>query len=382
MGERIVTRLLDLPELRAARAVMAFWSFGSEVPMDPLIARLVEAGVTVALPRIVDGHLEPRTWRPGEPVTETHFGAHEPEAGRVLDPSELDVVATPGVAFDRAGGRVGYGGGFYDRFLPLTPALRVAVAFGVQLVDDAGAGGAVRPAGRRDRDRDRDDPVRARLRPRSPDRGVRRRPWREAPYAALDFETTGLDYARDTIVSFGVVPVSSGRVVVGEAVHQLVDPAVPPSPASQRCTSCVRRTWPGRRRWRRRARSLGRAIDGRFLLVWFAEVEINFLSRHLRRPRAPVGGALRRRAQPRHRGGGRGARGEGPAGVLADLDGAAVRRARRRAAPGARRRARDGAALPGAEREAAGGPRAVGPADPRGRAPVAHNLNNGSTVKV
>ena len=134
-GERIVTRLLDLPELRAARAVLAFWSFGSEVPMDPLIARLVEAGVTVALPRIVDGHLEPRTWRPGEPVAETHFGAHEPEAGRVLDPPELDVVATPGVAFDRAGGRVGYGGGFYDRFLPLTPALRVAVAFGVQLVD-------------------------------------------------------------------------------------------------------------------------------------------------------------------------------------------------------------------------------------------------------
>ena len=68
-------------------------------------------------------------------MTETHFGAHEPEAGRVLDPAELDVVATPGVAFDRAGGRVGYGGGFYDRFLPLTPALRVAVAFGVQLVD-------------------------------------------------------------------------------------------------------------------------------------------------------------------------------------------------------------------------------------------------------
>jgi 5-formyltetrahydrofolate cyclo-ligase len=141
MGEVIVTRLLQLPELRRPRAVMAFWSFGSEVPMDPLIARLVEAGVTVALPRIVDGHLEPRTWRPGEPVTETHFGAREPERGRVLEPSEIDVVATPGVAFDRAGGRVGYGGGFYDRFLPLTPALRAAVAFGVQLVDRPLPGG-------------------------------------------------------------------------------------------------------------------------------------------------------------------------------------------------------------------------------------------------
>jgi DNA polymerase-3 subunit epsilon len=119
--------------------------------------------------------------------------------------------------------------------------------------------------------------VRARLRPRPPDRGVRRRPWREAPYAALDFETTGLDYARDTIVSFGVVPVSSGRVVVGEAVHQLVDPAVPPSPASQRVHELRPKDLAGSPPLEAAREILGRAIDGRFLLVWFAEVEINFL---------------------------------------------------------------------------------------------------------
>jgi 5-formyltetrahydrofolate cyclo-ligase len=135
MGERIVERFLALPEMARVHAVMAFWSFGSEVPMDPLIASLAEAGVTVALPRIVDGDIEPRTWRPGEPVTETHFGAREPEGGDVVDPADLDVVATPGVAFDRAGGRVGYGGGFYDRFLLRTTAVRAAVAFGVQVVE-------------------------------------------------------------------------------------------------------------------------------------------------------------------------------------------------------------------------------------------------------
>ena len=136
MGRSIVDRFLALPEVATARTVMAFWTFGSEVPMDPLMSRLVEAGVTVALPRIVEGDLEARTWRPGEPVTQTHFGAREPEGGRIVEPGEIEVVATPGVAFDRGGGRVGYGGGFYDRFLPLTPALRAAVAFGVQLVDE------------------------------------------------------------------------------------------------------------------------------------------------------------------------------------------------------------------------------------------------------
>ena len=107
--------------------------------------------------------------------------------------------------------------------------------------------------------------MRARLRPRSPDRGVRRRPWREAPYAALDFETTGLDYARDTIVSFGVVPVNSGRVVVGEAVHQLVDPAVPPSPASQRVHELRPQDLAGSPPLEAAREMLGRAIDGRFL---------------------------------------------------------------------------------------------------------------------
>ena len=135
LGGSIVERFVALPEVAVARTVMAFWTFGSEVPMDPLMSRLVEAGVTVALPRIVGGDLEARSWRPGEPLSRTHFGAREPEGGRIVEPGEIDVVATPGVAFDRGGGRVGYGGGFYDRFLALTPALRAAVAFGVQLVD-------------------------------------------------------------------------------------------------------------------------------------------------------------------------------------------------------------------------------------------------------
>lgn len=135
LATRIHARFLDLPEVRVAGTVLLYWSFGSEVPTADLIVALRARGTLVTLPRIVDDDLEIRTWSPGDPLTETSFGAREPAAGEVVDPAEVEVIATPSVAFDRAGRRVGYGGGFYDRLLPRTQAVRIGLAFGVQLVD-------------------------------------------------------------------------------------------------------------------------------------------------------------------------------------------------------------------------------------------------------
>ena len=89
--------------------------------------------------------------------------------------------------------------------------------------------------------------------PRPPSVALRRRPWREVAFASLDFETTGLDYGDDTIVSFGVVPVTGGRVVVGGSVHQLVEPSMPPSTASRGSISSGRRISRVRRGCPRRA---------------------------------------------------------------------------------------------------------------------------------
>jgi 5-formyltetrahydrofolate cyclo-ligase len=137
-------RSLALPELEPARTVMLYWSFGSEVATGPLIDRLHDLGTIIALPRIRGPqHLEAVAFEPGDPLRETSFGAREPAEGAVFDPGSIDVVVPPGVAFDRSGRRVGYGGGFYDRFLPmLGPAVpRIALAFDVQLVDELPAGG-------------------------------------------------------------------------------------------------------------------------------------------------------------------------------------------------------------------------------------------------
>lgn len=115
--------------------------------------------------------------------------------------------------------------------------------------------------------------------PGAPSRAMRRVGWREAPFASLDFETTGLDYRRDEIVSFGVVPVRGGRIVLGDAVHRLVAPAVPMSRSSMRIHQLLPGELASAPGLELARGDLARALDGRFVLAWFAELEIAFLAR-------------------------------------------------------------------------------------------------------
>jgi 5-formyltetrahydrofolate cyclo-ligase len=130
--------VLALPEVAAASTAMGFASFGTEVDTRPIVAGLVERGIRFALPRVEGDGLVPVAFAPGDPLVEAAFGMPEPAGEEVIDPREIDVAVTPGLAFDRAGHRVGYGGGFYDRFFASArPDLaKIAVCFSVQLVDE------------------------------------------------------------------------------------------------------------------------------------------------------------------------------------------------------------------------------------------------------
>lgn len=115
---------------------MVFASFGSEIPTEDLIAGLRARGHRVLLPIVEGEELEAVRFEPGDPMVQTTYGPREP-AGRVpVDPDEIDVVIIPGLAFDRWGKRLGYGGAYYDRYLPrlATHAVKVGVGFHQQLV--------------------------------------------------------------------------------------------------------------------------------------------------------------------------------------------------------------------------------------------------------
>jgi DNA polymerase III subunit epsilon len=98
-------------------------------------------------------------------------------------------------------------------------------------------------------------------------------------FAALDFETTGLDLRRDAVVSFGLVPVRNGRILLGEVVYQEVAPDVPLSSRSVTIHGLRPHDLARAPSLDQVAGVLREALDRRYLLTWTAEIETNFLAR-------------------------------------------------------------------------------------------------------
>ncbi|MGH2740001.1 MAG: 5-formyltetrahydrofolate cyclo-ligase [Actinomycetota bacterium] len=141
MESSLENRLLALPQIAGAATVLLFYSFGSEVETSGIAEGLHGSGTRLLLPFIEDDRLEATDVGPGDPLVQTDYGPKEPMRRRPVDPREIDAVVTPGLAFDRTGRRLGYGGGFYDRYLTRVrpDAIRIGVAFAFQVLDEAPA---------------------------------------------------------------------------------------------------------------------------------------------------------------------------------------------------------------------------------------------------
>jgi 5-formyltetrahydrofolate cyclo-ligase len=141
-SDRICRTLLAMDSYRDAQTVMAYAAFGKEIDLTKVLERAWADGKRVLLPRVdkvrkeidacyVSGYddLRPGVWGILEPKKEQPIWQGE---------QSVDVIYMPGLAFDRQGHRLGYGGGYYDKFIASVGKPRpllVAVAFAEQVVE-------------------------------------------------------------------------------------------------------------------------------------------------------------------------------------------------------------------------------------------------------
>ncbi|MFC1837691.1 5-formyltetrahydrofolate cyclo-ligase [Thermodesulfobacteriota bacterium] len=132
----------NLPDMKHWSVLFIYVDFRSELETRGLICRCLDAGKRVAVP-LVDsssgGMIPVLIDDPDRDLIEGYCGIPEPDLQKShrVDPEDIDAVIIPGSVFDTHGDRLGYGGGYYDRFLQnhAHRAKRIGLAFEMQVVE-------------------------------------------------------------------------------------------------------------------------------------------------------------------------------------------------------------------------------------------------------
>ena len=146
LGQLIMDRVLSMAKFQSAATVFIYVDFRSEVATRPLIDHMLKCGKKVVVPVTLvqnkdllavsitdpDKELAPGYCSIPEPIIEIR-------EKQMLSPDRIDIIFLPGSVFDERGGRMGYGGGYYDRFVSAKApqAVRVGLAYELQMVQSA-----------------------------------------------------------------------------------------------------------------------------------------------------------------------------------------------------------------------------------------------------
>ena len=145
----IEAQLKALPEFAQAEVLLAYLDFGPEVRTRGIIQAAWDAGKVVALPWCVPGTHEMRWFRitSFDNLVRSKLGVEEPvpssETEQLLGTGERMLALVPGLTFDAAGYRLGYGGGFYDTFLAKFDGVSVGLVREAQVSEDLRAEGII-----------------------------------------------------------------------------------------------------------------------------------------------------------------------------------------------------------------------------------------------
>lgn len=130
---RLAQALFSHPMYRKANALYAYLSYNQEVLTEPILRRALADGKRVAVPKVFGDEIRFLRFDENTRVSLGYKGIPEPVGGELADDSDA-LVLMPGLAFDPMGHRMGYGGGFYDRFLAKEPHPTIALCYDFQLL--------------------------------------------------------------------------------------------------------------------------------------------------------------------------------------------------------------------------------------------------------
>ena len=138
----IAERLVHSELFRQAESIFCYISMENEVHTEAVLEAALAAGKAVSIPYVLDKAKGLMCAAQLQDMADLAAGEYNiptlpPEKVVQVEPSAIDLVIVPGSAFDRAGHRIGMGGGYYDRFLgQVARAARAAVAYECQLFDN------------------------------------------------------------------------------------------------------------------------------------------------------------------------------------------------------------------------------------------------------
>ena len=138
ISHSLIKKFLATEIFRAAKIIMAYASTPEELQLNELFAACFAEEKILAIPFIVGkGEMQAVEVPNFDALELGDFNILTVKHGKFIDPAQIDCVIVPGTAFDVSGGRLGLGGGYYDRFLPLAVnAKKIALAYDFQLVDN------------------------------------------------------------------------------------------------------------------------------------------------------------------------------------------------------------------------------------------------------
>jgi 5-formyltetrahydrofolate cyclo-ligase len=142
LSQMMCGKLMNSRMWHDSTQVALYYGVGQEVHTEPLLAAGWSEGKRMYLPK-TNPRQHTLTFYEVERMQDTevvYFGLREPrpDASKKLQPKRLDLIVVPGLVFDKFGYRIGYGAGYYDRFLPLVPdpVPRIALAFQQQVLTE------------------------------------------------------------------------------------------------------------------------------------------------------------------------------------------------------------------------------------------------------